>query len=145
MGPTSNKLVRWRLSQDRTLKSGCKVPRQCWFLLYDQNTILVWSVFLQHLDVPSEVCSRRGVKRQYRTRRLREIFECRATQRYQNHRHERIGFWSKWRAWAESISGYHLPSICSVNADFIYLFRILPKVFDMPEHMASAILADEVT
>ena len=37
-----------------------------------------------------------------------------------------------------------LPSICSINSDFINLFSILPKILDVPEYMPSAILTDEI-
>ena len=37
-----------------------------------------------------------------------------------------------------------LPSIRSINTDFINLFCIFSKIFDVPEYMASAILTNEI-
>ena len=39
----------------------------------------------------------------------------------------------------------HVPSVCPVNAHFIDLSRIFPKIFHMAQDMTAAVLTDEVT
>ena len=37
-----------------------------------------------------------------------------------------------------------LPSICSIDTDFVELFCILAKIFYVPKYMSTAILADKI-
>jgi hypothetical protein len=42
------------------------------------------------------------------------------------------------------ISIHGLPSICSVDTDFVDLLGILAEVFDVPKYMPSTVLTDKI-
>jgi hypothetical protein len=138
-----SKLYHLVPSPDRRPMSLCRALLPHSFLPFGQNTKSASSVFPQRQDVLVVACSRHDVKKRYRTPLPREHVQYIEVRLYQNRLHGKIAWEYEWRNKIVQYI-YGLPSIRAVDANFVDLLRVITKVLDMAQNMATAVLTNKI-